>query len=78
VLAILTLAGIIVLGGTLGPFVTLAVIVVAAALVHRAVAPRLAGAVLRDEDRMMQTLAGGLLALSVALAAAGALVSALA
>ncbi len=78
VLAVLTLAGILVLGGTLGPLVTLAVVALGAGLLHRAARARLAGAALGDEDRMMQTLAGGMLLISVVLAAAGALVAALA
>lgn len=77
-LGVLTLAGIVVLGGTLGPFITLAGVVVAAGLVHRAATARLAGAELRDEDRVMQTLAGGILVLSVVLAGAGAVVATLA
>ena len=72
VLGVLTLAGILVLGGTLGPFITLAGVVVAAGLVHRSATARLAGARLTGEDRMMQTMAGGMLVLSVVLAAAGA------
>lgn len=78
VLAVLTLLGIVVLGGTLGPFITLAVVSVAAGLVHRAASARLAGATLRDEDRVMQTLAGGMLVLCVVLAAAGVVVATLA
>lgn len=77
VLATLTLAGILVLGGTLGPFVTLAVVAVGAGLVHRAATARLAAASLTGEDRMMQTMAGGMLVLSVVLAAAGAVVATL-
>jgi len=77
-LAIVTLVGIVVLGGTLGPFITLAVVVIAAGLVHRAATARLAGASLSNEDRMMQTLGGGMLFLCVILAAAGAVVAPLA
>lgn len=76
--AVLTLVGILVLGGRLGPFITLAVVVLAAGLIHRWAAARLARAPLTNEDRMMQTMAGGMLVLSVVLAAAGALVSTLA
>ncbi len=75
VLAVLTLAGIVVLGGSFGPFLTLAVIVIAAGLVHRAATRRLAGAELTNEDRVIQTMAGGMLALSVVLALAGALIT---
>jgi len=70
VLGILTLVGILVLGGTLGPFITLAGVVVGAGLVHRSATARLAGARLTGEDRMMQTMAGGMLVLCVVLAAA--------
>lgn len=75
VIAVLTLLGIVVLGGTLGPFIVLAAVVVAGGLVHRAASARLAGQLLTDEDRVMQTMAGGMLVLSVVLAAAGAVVS---
>jgi hypothetical protein len=75
VLAILTLVGIVVLGGTLGPFITLAIVVVGAGLAHRSARARLAGASLTGEDRMMQTMAGGMLVLCVVLAAAGAVVA---
>ena len=77
VLAILTLVGILVLGGSLGPFVTLAIVVVGAGLVHRSATARLAGAGLTGEDRMMQTMAAGMLVLCVVLAAAGAVVATL-
>lgn len=78
VVAVTTLLGIVVLGGTLGPFIVLAVVVVAAGLIQRAAAARLRGQSLTGEDRMMQTMAGGMLVLSVVLAAAGAVVSTLA
>lgn len=78
VVAVTTLLGIVVLGGTLGPFIVLAVVVVAAGLIHRAASARLRGQSLTGEDRMMQTMAGGMLVLSVVLAAAGAVVSTLA
>lgn len=51
---------------------------VGAGLVHRATAARLAGARLSGEDRMMQTMAGGMLVLCVVLAGAGAVVATLA
>jgi hypothetical protein len=74
-LAVVTLAGIIVLGGTLGPFVTLAVVVIVGGLIHRAARARLVGAEMGDEDRVIQTLAGGMLVICVVLAAASAIVS---
>lgn len=78
VLAVLTLGGILILGGTLGPFIVLAVVVLGAGLVHRQATARLAGATLTSEDRMIQTMAGGMLVICVVLAGAGALVSTLA
>lgn len=78
VLAIVTLAGILVLGGTLGPFITLAIAVVGAGLIHRAATARLAEAHLTDEDRMIQTMSGGMLVLCVVLAAAGTVLATLA
>lgn len=78
VIAVLTLLGIVILGGTLGPFVVLAAVVIAAGLAYRTASARLAGQALTDEDRVMQTMAGGMLVLSVVLAAAGALVASLA
>lgn len=68
VLGVLTLLGIAILGGTLGPFIVLAVVVVAAGLIVRAANARLAAMTLSDEDRVVQTLAGGLLAICVILA----------
>ena len=76
VVAVGTLLGIVVLGGTLGPFITLAVVVVLAGLVHRASRARLRGAALADEDRVIQTLAAGLLVICVVLAAANAVIAA--
>lgn len=73
--AVATLAGIVVLGGTLGPFIVLAVVLVAAGLIHRAARARLVGAEMGDEDRVIQTLAGGMLLICVLLAAASAVVS---
>lgn len=77
VVAVLTLVGILVLGGTLGPFIALAVVIVAAGLIHRAARARLTGATMGDEDRVMQTLAGGLLLICVVLAAASAVLASL-
>lgn len=75
VVAVTTLLGIVVLGGTLGPFIVLAVVVVSSGLIYSAATARLQGQALTDEDRVMQTMAGGMLVLSVILAAAGAAVS---
>ncbi len=77
-IAIVCLVGILVLGGTLGPSITLGVVLLAAGLLSREASRRLAGATLSNEDRMMQTLAGGMLFLAVVLAAAGVVVAAVA
>jgi hypothetical protein len=73
-IAILVLAGIAALGGTLGPFVVFAVAAVAAGLLHRWAQERLTGLQLSDEDRILQTLAGGLLLMAVFLALVAAVV----
>lgn len=72
---LLTLAGISSLGGTYGPFIVLAAVVVSAGLVGREATRRLAGASLTDEDRVIQTMAGGLLVISVILSLSGAVLS---
>jgi hypothetical protein len=73
-LAILVLIGTVTLAGTLAPFLVLAVDAAAAyALCHWAQS-RLAGMALTDEDRLLQTLAGGLLVVVVAFAAVAAAV----
>lgn len=77
-LAVVTFAGILVLGGRLGPLILLAGVVVTAGLVQRAATGRLAGQALGNEDRVIQTMAGGMLVLCVLLALAGAVVAALA
>jgi len=75
-LSVLTVAGIAILGGTVGPFVVLAYAMVGGGLAYRWAQLRLADKrqELSDEDRVMQTMAGGLLAISVALAALSAVV----
>lgn len=77
-LGIVTLLGIILLGGSLGPFVVLVVVAVAATLLFRRMNTRLAGMPLTDEDRVMQTLTGGLLAICVVLALSSAVLTAFA
>jgi predicted PurR-regulated permease PerM len=74
VLAILVLAGIATLGGTLGPFLVFAVAAVAAGLLQRWAQQRLTGLELTDEDRVLQTLAAGLLLMAVFLALVAAVV----
>ena len=72
---VLTLLGIALLGGALGPFLVLAAVVVLAGLISREATRRLAGASLADEDRVIQTMAGGMLVISVILALSGAVLS---
>ncbi len=75
VLAFVVVVGIAVLGGSYGPFVTLAVAILGSGLAHTWASPKLRELQLTDEDRMMQTLAGGLLVITLLLAVAGAIVS---
>lgn len=77
VVSVVTVLGIALLGGTGGPLIVFAYVLLAAGLTQRWAVRRLAGATMTDEDRMMQTMAGGLLAISVALAAISAVVLAL-
>lgn len=69
-----TVLGIALLGGTAGPLIVFAYAVLGAGLAYRWAQQRLAGAAMSDEDRMMQTMAGGLLVISVALATVSAAV----
>jgi hypothetical protein len=75
VLAILVLLGTVTLAGTLGPWLVLVVDAAAAYALYRWAQARLAPLALSDEDRILQTLASGLLllALGFALVAAVAL-----
>jgi hypothetical protein len=75
VLAILVLLGTVTLAGTLAPWLVLALDAAAAYALYRWAQGRLAPLALTDEDRVLQTLAGGLLllALGFALVAAVAL-----
>lgn len=77
-LALLVVLGIAILGGTVGPLIVLAYAVLGAGLLHRWATRRLTGLDLSDEDRVMQTMAGGLLILAVVLAAISAVVGAVA
>jgi hypothetical protein len=74
VLAILVLVGTITIAGTLGPWLVLAVDAAAAFALHRWAQRRLADLPLSDEDRIMQTLAGGLLLVAFTFAAVAAVV----
>ncbi len=71
-LAVVVLGGTILLGGALAPWVVLAFVVGGGLALHAWATGRLAGAVLTDEDRVLQTMAEGL----VILAAIFALVAA--
>ncbi|MBA2348645.1 MAG: hypothetical protein H0V81_10160 [Solirubrobacterales bacterium] len=75
VVGVLTLLGIALLGGSLGPFVVLAAVVVVAGLISRAATARLAGASLTDEDRVVQTMAGGMLVICVVLSLSSAVLA---
>jgi hypothetical protein len=73
-ISVATVLGIAILGGTGGPSIVLAYALLGAGLSYRWARGRLGGLAMTDEDRMMQTMAGGLLAISVALAAISAIV----
>ncbi|HET6505811.1 MAG TPA: hypothetical protein VFG42_03380 [Baekduia sp.] len=74
VLAVLVLLGILILQGTLGPWVVLVADAIAGFALYRWAQTRLADLPLSDEDRIMQTLAGGLLAMVFLFAAVAAVV----
>jgi hypothetical protein len=73
-LAVLVLIGTVTLAGTLGPWLVLAVDAAAAYGLYRWAQGRLANLALTDEDRLLQTLAGGLLVVVLAFAAVAAAV----
>jgi cytochrome b561 len=73
-IAILVLLGILILQGTLGPWLVLVADAVATFALFRWAQARLADLPLSDEDRIMQTLAGGLLAIVLLFAAVAAVV----
>jgi len=72
--SVATVLGIAILGGTGGPLIVFAYALLGAGLSYRWARERLADKSMTDEDRMMQTMAGGLLVISVALAAISAIV----
>jgi hypothetical protein len=74
VIAILVLLGTVTLAGTLGPWIVLVAAAIASVALYRWAQGRLEGLALRDEDRMLQTLAGGLLAVVLLFAAVAAVV----
>ena len=74
VMAILVLIGIVVLAGDFGPFIVVAYAAIGAGLLHLWARRRLAGSTFTDEDRVLQTVAGGLLIMAVGFALVSALV----
>jgi hypothetical protein len=74
VLAILVLLGTVTLAGTLAPWLVLVVDAAAAYGLHRWAQAKLAPLPLSDEDRLLQTLAGGLLTVALAFATIAAVV----
>jgi hypothetical protein len=74
VLAILVLLGTVTLAGSLAPWLVLVVDAAASLALYRWSQRRLAGLPLSDEDRILQTLAGGLLAVVLLFAAVAAVV----
>ena len=74
ILAILVLLGTVTLAGTLAPWLVLVLDAAAALALYRWSQERLAALPLSDEDRIMQTLAGGLLAIGLVFAAVAAVV----
>jgi hypothetical protein len=73
-LAILVLVATVALAATLAPWLVLAADAAASYALSSWAQKRLAGVALDDEDRIMQTLAGGLLVLVLAFAAVAAVV----
>jgi hypothetical protein len=73
-LAILVLLGTVMLAGTLAPWLVLVLDAVATVALYRWSQSRLAGLALSDEDRLVQTLAGGLMAIVLLFAAVAAVV----
>jgi len=78
VLAILVLAGIALLGGRLGPYIVVAYAAFGAGLIHWWVSRRTEGLTFTDDDRVLQTVAGGLLVMAVGFSIVSAIVDAVA
>jgi hypothetical protein len=74
VLVILVLLGTLTLAGSLGPWLVLVADAGLSFLLFKWADTRLAGLALSDEDRVLQTLAGGLLAVVLLFAAVAAVV----
>jgi type IV secretory pathway VirB2 component (pilin) len=73
-IAILVLIGTVTLAGSLAPWLVLILDAAASFALFKWSESRLAGLALSDEDRMLQTLAGGLLAVVLLFAAVAAVV----
>jgi hypothetical protein len=73
-LAILVLLGTVTLAGTLAPWLVLAVDAALSTALYRWAQGRLAALALSDEDRVMQTLAAGMLLVAFTFAAVAAVV----
>jgi hypothetical protein len=74
VLAVLVLAGIALLGTTLGSVIVIAYAVLGAGLLSFWFRSRVAPLTLTDEDRMLQTVASGLLIMAVGFSVVSAVV----
>jgi hypothetical protein len=78
VLAVLVLLGTMMLAGALGPWIVLAAVAGGAIALRAWAAGRLEGVALGDEDRVLRTMASGLLVLVVGFALVAAIVLSLA
>jgi hypothetical protein len=74
VLAVLVLLGTVLLAGALGPWIVLVVVAAGAWALHRWVRGQLSDAALVDDERVLQTMASGLLVLAVGFGAVAAIV----
>jgi hypothetical protein len=74
VIAILVLLGTVTLAGTLAPWLVLVVAAAASYALYRWSQGKLSVLALSDEDRMMQTLAGGMLLIALGFALIAAVV----
>lgn len=74
-IGVLTLLGIATLAGTFGPILVFLVVLGVSVAVQRAVASRIEGVELSDDDRVMRMLATGVLITAVVLALISAVVS---
>ena len=73
-IAVVALVGTLTLAGALAPWLVLVVVAAAAYALYRWASARLATFTMSDEDRLLQTLAGGLLVIVLAFAAIAAAV----